>query len=329
MAKGRQMKRRHRAVVVLGMHRSGTSAITRGLKGIGVHIGDRFLAAAPENPMGFWENETILGINSRVLRSIGIDWRDLALLDERTWANQQLHALRAEAAEYLHTAFASHELWGFKDPRTIRLLPFWQAVLGDVKADQSFLVVIRNPLSVSRSLLQVDNMDEAYGNLLWLVHMVPHLDRLQGERFVVVDYDEVIDDPIRQFERIVVSLSLPVLEEWRGGLADYAENFLDKELRHSSFAERDWETDASVNPLSAVAYGLLRRLACDELAPDSPQFWSAWSRISLALPTVSLAGRFPNSCRAGRGCRRRGLRGLLGGLRGLLGWCGWRRSSPR
>ena len=60
-----------RAIVVVGMHRSGTSAVVRGLKALSVFLGRNFLDAQPENPTGYWEDKGIVELNERVLKALG------------------------------------------------------------------------------------------------------------------------------------------------------------------------------------------------------------------------------------------------------------------
>src|SRR5579872_4679217 len=150
-----------RAVLVLGMHRSGTSALARGLQLMGVYLGDNFLSPQPDNPTGYWEDRNIYDINERLLALLGLKWEDIALIDDARWHETGVEALRAEAVEYLSTQFVSHPLWGFKDPRTIRLLPFWQSAIQCLEVDACYLVVIRNPRSVAISLLRRQGMDRS------------------------------------------------------------------------------------------------------------------------------------------------------------------------
>lgn len=62
-------------VVVLGMHRSGTSVLARGLQVLGVELGERLLPPAADNPRGFWEDLDVIGIDERVLAALSRDWR--------------------------------------------------------------------------------------------------------------------------------------------------------------------------------------------------------------------------------------------------------------
>jgi hypothetical protein len=276
-----------RAVLVLGMHRSGTSALTRGLQMLGVYLGSSFLSPQPDNPTGYWEDKNIFELNERLLAVFGLKWEDTVLIDDARWHDPEVEALRAEAVEYLASEYLSHPLWGFKDPRTVRLLPFWHSVFHRLEVDDCYLVVIRNPRSVAISLLQRQGMDALTAHLLWLVYMVPYLSHIADKPFIVTDYDMVMADPRRQLERIACGLKIPLDDNNKAGIERFASDFLDPNLRHSFFNESDFEAIPNLPPLTREAYLWLHRLAADRIGYDSPQFWSAWESSRQAVQRLA------------------------------------------
>jgi hypothetical protein len=148
------------------MHRSGTSALARGLQMLGVYLGNDFIDPKPDNPTGYWEDRNIFEINERLLAVFGLKWEEVALIDGARWDEPQVELLRNEAVAYLKSQFVNHSLWGFKDPRTIRLLPFWRSALRSLEVDECYLVVIRNPRSVADSLIRRHGMDAVTAHLL-------------------------------------------------------------------------------------------------------------------------------------------------------------------
>ena len=273
-----------RAVLVLGMHRSGTSALTRGLQMLGVYLGNDFLSPQPDNPTGYWEDRNIFEINERLLAVFGLKWQDVALIDDARWRDEQaVEALLAEAVHYLRSRFVSHPLWSFKDPRTVRLLPFWRSAIRRLAIDECYLVVIRNPRSVAKSLIRRQGMDAVTAHLLWLVYVVPNLSQIADRPFIVADYDIVMAEPRQQLERIARGLKLPVNSAGKAGIEEFARNFLDPNLRHSFFNESDFELDLNLPPLTREAYLWLRSLATDRMAIDSREFWAAWERSRTAV----------------------------------------------
>jgi hypothetical protein len=268
-----------RAVIVVGMHRSGTSAVARGLQALSVYLGKDFLDAQPENPTGYWEDKGVVEINERALKTLGLKWDDASPIAPERFRAFRIRMLRAAAARYIARTFGSQPLWGFKDPRTIRLLPFWQGVFQQCSVNDSYVVVIRNPRSVAASLFRRQAMDAAAAQRLWLIHMVPFLRDLRNRPMVVVDYDLLMLQPRAQLERIARALNLPLNATNVGEVDRFAAEFLDETLRHSVFAPNELDLSGPEGRLTHEAYARLHDLATDELSPDAGAFWNAWERI--------------------------------------------------
>jgi hypothetical protein len=272
-----------RAVLVLGMHRSGTSALARGLQMLGVYLGNDFISPKPDNPTGYWEDRNIYEINERLLAVFGLKWEEVALIDDARWDAPEVEPLRIEAVKYLRSQFVSHPLWGFKDPRTIRLLPFWSSVLRSLDVDESYLLVIRNPRSVANSLIRRHGMEAVTAHLLWLVYVVPNLSMIANRPFIVADYDLVMANPRQELERIARGLKIPLTDTSKAEIDRFVCDFLDPNLRHSYFNVSDFELDLNLPPLTREAYLWLRSLATDQTANDSPRFWEAWENCRKAV----------------------------------------------
>lgn len=267
-----------RAVAVIGMHRSGTSAVARGLQALSVYLGNDFLGAQPENPTGYWEDKGVVELNERVLKVLRRTWDDTAPIDPREFARWRIGSLRRETLRYLRRRFIPHPLWGFKDPRTIRLLPFWRRVLRECKVEDAYLLVIRNPSSVAASLFARQAMDVETAARLWLVYVVPFLDVVAEKPLVVVDYDLFMLDPRRQLGRIARKLEIPQTSGSEAAVEHFVNEFLDNTLRHTVFPPEEIDAGTDAGRLSRDAYVLLRELAEDRAAAG-PAFWSAWKRI--------------------------------------------------
>jgi hypothetical protein len=274
-----------RAVVVLGMHRSGTSALTRGVQALGVYLGDNFLDTRPDNPTGYWEDKAIVALNDRVLASFGLHWEEVGLIGDSKWDRPALGALRREAIDYIRERFGRRPLWGFKDPRTIRVLPFWRDVFRQADVAASYLVAVRNPLSVAQSLLQRQGMPTIVAHRLWLVYVVPYLSEIRHGTFAIIDYDEFLRAPRAQLERIAMTLELPDGEGRADAVSAYVDSFVDTTLRHSKFSLYDFDASPGITPLTSHAYRWLFELAADRLGHDAPEFWSAWETLVALVRT--------------------------------------------
>jgi hypothetical protein len=281
---------RQRAVVVLGVGRSGTSAITRGLDTLGVALGDRLRAGTwLKNPTGFHEDTDLLRLNKRLKRLLRVRGDSVRLLEPDWWQQPAVRRLHDEAVATVVRRFGAVPLWGFKYARTLRFLPFWQGVFAAAGVDAAYLMAIRNPLSVARSRARLDPWrgTQEKSDLEWLVNIVPYFRQVRGRPLVVVDFDRFMSDPAAQLRRIADRLALPTTGETGAAIAAYAGAFLDPALRHSRHEVAELDGDARVNPLTRQAYRWLYRLARDEADPQSPETWQEWRAIEEQLAALA------------------------------------------
>ena len=242
------------------MHRSGTSALTRGLETLGVKLGDRLIPTSPENPRGYFEDEDLTELNKEVLEALGSRWDSAALLPQARWDEEPIAALRLKAAGLLRRRFGEAPLWAFKDPRTSRLLRFWQPVFRHLGLDDRYVLVARNPLSVVRSLAERDGFVSAKSYVLWLEHNLETLRDTAGLVRVVVDYDALMREPGAQLERVSRHLGLGAAPDARA-LEAYAREFLAQDLRHSRYEVADAALDPAAVALVLRAWTLLEAMA--------------------------------------------------------------------
>jgi hypothetical protein len=181
------------AVVVLGMARSGTSAITRLLELLGMELGpaQALLPPAGENSKGFFEHRPIVQINKELLERMGGSWSEPPRFAQGWERDPGLEDLRKRARELLAADFGSAPLWGFKDPRTSLTLPFWDELLG---REAGYVICHRRPLDSARSLEQRNGIRLDDGVALWTHYMASALANTAGRRRIVVGYEELLSD---------------------------------------------------------------------------------------------------------------------------------------
>lgn len=274
-----------RAVLVLGMHRSGTSAVARALAALGVDLGNDFLDAQPENPTGYWEDKGVVDINERLLKLLGLTWDATEAIDPAAFAARPVRALQRFAVRYCRRTFMPHHLWGFKDPRTVRLLPFWESVLTECRAQPAYVVAIRNPRSVAASLYARMEMapDEAYR--LWAAHMVPFLAGIFDRPMVTVDYDRLMREPQAQLERIARRLGIESAHR-ADDVERFTGEFLSEALRHSRYAVDDLEDGSEAARLARDAFLLLDSLAEDRNRVDEA-LRDAWQSLTVRFAAMA------------------------------------------
>jgi hypothetical protein len=273
---------RHRAVVVLGVGRSGTSAITRGVAALGVELGDRLRTATwLKNPTGFYEDADLLRINKRLKAILRVRGDSVRLLEDGWWLQPEVERLQAEAVATIRRRFGNCALWGYKYARTLRFMPFWTRVFDAAGLDVGYLMAIRNPLSVARSRARLDPWrgTQEQSDLEWLVNVVPYFRQVRGRPLAVVDFDLFMADPATQLGRVARLLDLPLTADVQASVRTFADGFLDPSLRHSRHGPAELERDSRVNALTRDAYHWLHRLATDEVGPEADGVWQEWRRI--------------------------------------------------
>jgi GT2 family glycosyltransferase len=259
-----------RIIVVLGMHRSGTSAVTRALTTLGVELGDKLLPPVPgDNDKGYWEDVDILQFNNELLAHFNRDWDSLQPLAPRVLREEVPPSFWARAEELLAARLDAHPLFGLKDPRMAILLPFWQQVFSRLGLRHHYVISSRHPYSVARSMARGKRRGEIQpekSHLLWLWHQYCALKHTAGKKRLVIDYDHLIQEPRIQLDRMASILGLPLQAQPQ---REFLDNFLQADLRHSFFPDEALENDPQVPDLAARLYRCLLEMARDSQSPKS------------------------------------------------------------
>lgn len=164
--------RSRHAILIAGMHRSGTSAFARVANLLGAEIGSELMPAAPGNPRGYWEEKAVVELNEECLRSFDLSWDDPSPLPSDWLGAPWMNAWRDRLATLLRRAHPSASLIVIKDPRICRLLPAWLQVLESLELTPHVVVAVRPPGEVAASLERRDGLPMAHGKQLWLTYLL-------------------------------------------------------------------------------------------------------------------------------------------------------------
>jgi len=279
---------RQRAVLVLGAGRSGTSIITRAVQAVGVDLGDDFKAPSRKNPTGFFEDAELLRLSKKLRRKLGLRPDSVRLVDDDVWTGPIVMPFYKMFADSINTRFGHAALWGFKYGRTMRLLPFWVRLFKEMDISPSYVMAVRNPLSVARSRKKLDagRGQQEHSDLEWLVNVVPYFDRIRGEKLVVINYDALMENPAAQLERLAAGLELPVTGQMRQDIDAFANVLLDRGLQHTRFSIEDLKAAKNINVLVRDAYYWLDALSYDEVRPAAAALWDAWKKINSGVSAL-------------------------------------------
>jgi GT2 family glycosyltransferase len=222
---------KNQALIVLGMHRSGTSALTGVLSWLGVDLGQQLLPQHATNERGFWENFQVVEGNENVLKTLNTTWFNPAPFPKFWWQYETLIPLRDYLAKVLRHNFAGCPLWGLKDPRLCRLLPLWGPLLEATGSALGFVIMVRNPHEVAASLARRDGLSANTAVHLWLENVLAAEQDTRAFRRVFVTYDELLENGEETVDKIARDLNVnwPIRFEW---VADQIERFLSSDLKH-------------------------------------------------------------------------------------------------
>ena len=191
------------ALLVLGMHRSGTSAIAGALRLCGAWVGEEteLTGTNVENPHGFWERRDMRQICDRLLHTAGADWWKVASFDPVAIPHAILAEQRREFGKVI-SALDEHETWVVKEPRLCLLLP----VLRDYITDPVCIYIFRNPLEVARSLQMRNGFGIAAGLALWEVYNRRALSASENLPCVLVSHQSLMLHPVETLDGLVKRL---------------------------------------------------------------------------------------------------------------------------
>ncbi|MDH4580937.1 sulfotransferase family protein [Pseudomonas sp. BN415] len=219
-----------RVLVVLGMHRSGTSLLSAGLEVFGVDFGDNLIPPREDNPLGYWEDARLVALNDEILAACGFASGDVGLDLERMMTPHLLDEFVLRAMGLLEELSVGKCLIGIKDPRMPRLMPLWQTAFDRLELQVDFVLAVRHPLSVAKSLARRDKLSQGKSFLLWYEHSCRAMQWSRKRGAILVDYDRFLSSPGLELARLGRRLSLPMDTVARDR---FIAEVLDVGLRHS------------------------------------------------------------------------------------------------
>ena len=191
------------ALFVLGMHRSGTSAITGALRHSGVWVGEEteLTDANVENPLGFWERRDMRDLCDQMLHSAGADWWKIASFDPNAIPRVTLAEQRRKF-EKIVSKLDKYQAWVIKEPRLCLLLPILRHYVNNLVC----IHIHRNPLEVARSLQTRNGFSISAGLALWEVYNLHALRATEGLPRISLSYESLMQHPVETLNALVKEL---------------------------------------------------------------------------------------------------------------------------
>ena len=191
-------------VVVLGMHRSGTSLCSHILSTVGINMATD-ISANDGNQKGHWECWEIVAFNDRVLNLFNRQYfspsHDFSL-PSGWWADPRLREIEKEIEKFISERLIEDEVFGFKDPRTSILLPMWARIFRKLKLRPHYILCLRSPADIARSLNSREGLEYEIGEYRSIRYMFDILKNVKLSDICVIDYNSWFDNAIQNIDKI-------------------------------------------------------------------------------------------------------------------------------
>ncbi|MCH9698438.1 MAG: sulfotransferase family protein [Gammaproteobacteria bacterium] len=210
------------AVIILGMHRSGTSWLTGSLQQAGLYLAKHH-SWNPHNRKGNRENPDVMALHEDILAANNGAWDTPPRQPE--WSDQHLNMARA-----LIESNAGKQRWGFKDPRTLLVLAGWRSLLDSIE----FVGIFRHPVAVAESLHARGGMTRTHAFQLWEAYNSKLLAEYRQSPFPVLCFDWTEQELEKALVNVCRQLKLS-----RPVHLHHEQAFFDSGLRHNHVTDSD------------------------------------------------------------------------------------------
>jgi hypothetical protein len=244
---------------VMGMGRSGTSALTRVLSLCGAALPTGLLGASPANPRGHWEPRAAFMLNEGILHRHGTSWFDptLRLQQEGEIDAEENAACIAEIRAFFTTMLAA-PLVVIKEPRITGLSGMWFEAALLAGFDIVAVIAVRHPQAVIASLAARNGASPELSSALWLKYNLLAEKHTRALPRVFVEYANLLNDWRREITRISTALAIDLDHPDEGAIEDFLKHELQHQ-RHCGPVTEPFGTD-----WNSAVYEALRAAARDE-----------------------------------------------------------------
>ena len=266
---GRKKRKATReALIVLGMHRTGTSALSGVLAMLGAQVAKSLMPPTPDNPKGYWESTAIMKFHDRVLKSAGTCWSDWDDFNPHWIDSPAGSTFLDDISSLLEAEYGDSPLILIKDPRMCRLFPMWVTALKQLGISPKVVIPLRHPVEVARSLEVRDHLTRNQASLLWLRHL---LDAEHSSRAVLrafVRYSDLLDDWRTETGRLSKQLHIKWPRQSSAVEAEINE-YVTPQFRHHTSADHSIPGDSAIARWVSDAYRAVDSLTNDPSCTES------------------------------------------------------------
>jgi hypothetical protein len=197
------------ALLILGVHRSGTSAMTGAVIQLGARAPKTLMRTEHDNPLGHWESDAFYQFHERLLKSAGTEWSDWTRINPAWFGSPAADEFAAELQALLEQEFGRAPLFAVKDPRVCRFVPFWLRNLEDAGVTTTAAILtIRHPFEVAASLAVRNGFETGRSVLMWLRHVLEAEFETRTIKRSFVRFDDLLADWRAVVRRVSVDIGV-------------------------------------------------------------------------------------------------------------------------
>ncbi len=197
-----------KAIIILGMHRSGTSALTNLLISLGADGPATLMPPTQDNLKGYFESVPLYLLHDELLVSAGTSWDDYTPIPDNWVLSPKADDFRLKLEESLQSEYGRSGFFTVKDPRICRIVSLWRQTLAQMHVSPLFVHTHHNPIEVATSLHKRDGFDFEYGCLVWLRHILDAEIGSRGQVRSFTSYDRIIEDWPAEVAKIAADLKI-------------------------------------------------------------------------------------------------------------------------
>jgi hypothetical protein len=181
--------------IILGMLRSGTSALMRTLNLLGIDIASDLIEAGRGNERGFWESRQLVKLHDAMLSEAGSRWDDWRRFSPSILAAARIERYKEKIIRILARDYGASGAFAIKDPRICRFSSLYHEILGHLEVAPFYILPVRNPLQVIASLQRGRaTMTLGQASLVWLRYNLDAEIHTRGKRRVILSQERFIAD---------------------------------------------------------------------------------------------------------------------------------------
>jgi hypothetical protein len=266
-----------KAVVVVGMHRSGTSAMAKVLSIAGAVLPKDLIPAGRGNEAGHWESVYVANFDDQLLAKLDLRWDSPFAPRRNRRGALPLGRYKSEARQIIRDQYGDESFIVLKEPRITLLIDFWEEVLLAEGFQCSYVIMIRQPEEVAASLNARDQIERNRALLAWATYTSQADLLTRHARRIFCSYDALLENPDRVLDRIEEKLELDLPRRTKKAATEI-NHFLQPSLRHHHARADASKLGGELSPVSRLAAYCLDLVADRSVNEDIAALTQDWLR---------------------------------------------------